>query len=294
MSEKHLGKLTVREFFARFPDDDACLNHIFEVRYGFRHTCRKCGVEGTFHKLANRRAFSCSSCGDHVYPTAGTVFQDSRTPLQVWFYAIFLFVTTRHGVSGKELERTLGVTYKTAYRMGMQIRKLMAKADGFALMQGHVEADEAYVGGSAYLGGRQHGQFGRGSKKTVVLGIKERGGRVHAQVVPNAKTDSLRGPILKHVAKGATVSTDQWQAYSLLKRDGYKHGIVNHSTHQYVDGDTHTNSVESFWRLFKVSVRSTHIHISRKHMDSYLREFTFRSNHRAMRNAMFDLLIGAV
>ncbi|MEJ2625034.1 MAG: IS1595 family transposase, partial [Pseudolabrys sp.] len=198
MSEKHLGKLTVREFFARFPDDDACLNHIFEVRYGFRHVCRKCGVEGTFHKLANRRAFSCSSCGDHVYPTAGTIFQDSRTPLQVWFYAIFLFVTTRHGVSGKELARTLGVTYKTAYRMGMQIRKLMAKADGFALMQGHVEADEAYVGGSAYLGGRQHGQFGRGAKKTVVLGLKERGGRVHAQVVPNAKTDSLRGPILKH------------------------------------------------------------------------------------------------
>lgn len=75
-------KMTVRQFFQRFPDDDACLNHITEVRYCFRHMCGKCGVEGTFHKLANRRAWSCAHCGDHVYPTAGTVFEDTRTPLQ--------------------------------------------------------------------------------------------------------------------------------------------------------------------------------------------------------------------
>jgi transposase len=145
--EKKLGRLTVGEFFARFPTEEACLTHIMEVRYGLRHICQACGVEGTFHKLTGRRAFSCSSCGDHVYPGAGTIFQDSRTSLRVWFYAIFLFVTTRHGVSGKELERALGVTYKTAWRMGQQIRLLMAKADGFELMQGHVEMDEAYVGG---------------------------------------------------------------------------------------------------------------------------------------------------
>src|SRR5947209_16118201 len=90
-----LGRLTVREFFARFPDEDTCLTHVMEVRYGQRHVCGACGVEGTFHKLANRRAFSCAHCGDHVYPTAGTIFQDTRTPLQVWFYAIYLFVTTR-------------------------------------------------------------------------------------------------------------------------------------------------------------------------------------------------------
>jgi transposase len=118
-----------------------------EARYGLRHTGQACGVEGTFHKLTGRRAFSCSSCGDHVYPCAGTIFQDSRTPLRVWFYAIYLFVTTRHGVSGKELERTLGVTYKTAWRVGQQIRSLMTKADGFEKLQGHVEVDEAYVGG---------------------------------------------------------------------------------------------------------------------------------------------------
>ncbi len=118
------------------------------VRFGLRHTCRKCGVvEATFHALAKRRAFSCAHCGDHVYPCAGTIFQDSRTPLTLWFYAIYLFVTTRHGVSGKELQRELGVTYKTAWRMGQQIRDLMGAADEFVALKGHVEIDEAYMGG---------------------------------------------------------------------------------------------------------------------------------------------------
>jgi transposase-like protein len=295
MSEKHLGKLTVKEFFARFPDDDACLTHVMEVRYGLRHVCRKCGVEGTFHKLADRRAFSCAHCGDHVYPCAGTVFQDSRTPLQVWFYAIYLFVTTRHGVSGKELERTLGVTYKTAWRMGQQIRQLMAKADGFAMLKGHVELDEAYVGG------HRPGPVGRGALgKTIVMGMQERGGRFVSETIPNVKTATLRDVVLRNVEKGAAVSTDELTAYSLLKKDGYDHRRVNHSkkkwqTYNYRRNEYHhTNHVENFWRLFKQSIASTHIHVSAKHMDRYLKEFTFRSNHRAMTNAMFDLLIASV
>lgn len=141
------SKLTVKQFFERFPSDDACLDHVMTIRYGMRHACVACKKDATFHRLSGRRAYSCAQCGHHVYPCAGTIFQDSRTPLQLWFYAIYLFVTTRHGVSGKELERTLGVTYKTAWRMGQQIRDLMSKADGFAMLQGHVELYEAYVGG---------------------------------------------------------------------------------------------------------------------------------------------------
>src|SRR5689334_4239756 len=109
------NKLTVREFFKRFPDDASCLDHIMSVRFGHRHTCGKCGVVGaTFHKLENRtRAYACAHCGDPLYPTAGTIFQDSRTSLQSWFYAIYLYTVSRNGVSGKELQRALGVTYKT-------------------------------------------------------------------------------------------------------------------------------------------------------------------------------------
>src|ERR1700728_2048759 len=274
-----LGRLTVGEFFARFPDDDACLSHIMEVRYGLRHTCKACGKYGTFHKIVGRPAFSCAHCRAQVHPCAGTIFQDSRTPLRVWFYAVYLFVVTRHGVSGKELQRALGVTYKTAYRMGMQIRKLMAKADGFEMLRGHVESDETVIGGPRPLSQKM-------SNKTIVLGLKQRGGRVHAETIPNAKTDSLRGPILRTVERGSKVSTDEHKGYTLLKRDGYDHDFVNHTRHEYVRGDVHTNSVESFWRLFKNSIRSTHIHVSKECMNAYLREFTFRSNHRQMANAM--------
>ena len=287
---------SVREFFARFPDDQACLTHIMEVRYGMRHTCAKCGViDSTFHKLENRKAYSCASCGAHVYPCAGTIFQDSRTPLTVWFYAIYLFVTTRHGVSGKELQRTLGVTYKTAYRMGQQIRDLMGKANGFEMMQGHVELDEAYVGG------HRSGKRGRGAAgKTIVMGLKERGGRMEAVVVPNVKTETLKAVVKANVVPGSTVSTDELVSYGLLKADGYKHGRVKHAEKDYahydfrLDETVSTNHVESFWRLFKASIDSTHIHVSNKHMQRYLNEFTFRSNHREMVNGMFDLLIGAV
>lgn len=288
-------KLTVKDFFRQFPDDDACLAHVMDVRYGLRHVCDKCGKDSTFHRLAARPAYSCAACGHHVYPCAGTIFQDSRTSLQSWFYAIYLFVTTRHGVSGKELQRTLGVTYKTAWRMGQQIRKLMAKADGFEMLAGHVELDEAYVGG------RRPGKRGRGAAgKTIVMGMVERGGRMTTEIIPDVRKATLRDVTLRNVEPGSTVSTDELMSYGLLSGDGYAHGAVKHGAKEYAYYDYrtkethHTNNVEGFWRLFKASVRGTHVHISAKYMQRYLDEFTFRANHRTMQNAMFDLLIGAV
>jgi transposase-like protein len=286
---------SVREFFAEFANDDACLNRVMEVRYGMRHVCGHCGKDATFHRISGRRAFACAACGDHVYPCAGTIFQDSRTPLQTWFYAIYLFIATRHGVSGKELQRTLGVTYKTAWRIGQQIRDLMAKADGFEILKGHVELDEAYVGG------RRSGKRGRGAEgKTIVMGMAERGGKIAAQVIPDVKKATLRGVVLEKVEPGSIVSTDELMSYGLLEGDGYKHGAVKHAAKEWAyydyrhDAVHSTNRVESFWRLFKKSIASTHIHISAKHAERYLGEFAFRSNHRQMNNAMFDLLIAAL
>ena len=286
---------SVREFFERFPSDNACLQHVMEVRYGLRHPCDKCLHLSTFHHLAERPAYSCAHCGHHVYPCAGTIFQDSRTPLQLWFYAIYLFVTTHHGMSGKELQRTLGVTYKTAWRMGQQIRKLIVSTEGFDFMQGHVEVDEAYVGG------HRPGKRGRGAEgKTIVVGIKERGGDIRAQTVPDASKATLRALVKGNVTPGAIVSTDEFASYGLLTPDGYKHGAVEHGAKEYayydwqLDVMHHTNNVESFWRLFKNSVRSTHIHVSAKYMDRYLSEFAFRMNNCQMKNAMFDLLIAGL
>jgi transposase len=286
-------EFSIREFFERFPTDDSCLEHLMALRYGMRHPCDRCLNLATFHRLAERPAYSCAHCGHHIYPCAGTIFQDTRTPLQMWFYALYLFVTTRHGVSGKELQRQLGVTYKTAYRIGQQIRKLMEQADIGGLLAGHVEMDEAYVGGR-----RSGGKRGRGAEgKTIVMGMKERGGRLAAQVIPNVRKDTLRGVVLENVAPGSVVSTDELMSYGLLAGDGFIHGAVKHgakewSYYDYRTGETHsTNSIESFWHLFKYSIRSTHIQISREKLPLYLAEFVYRSNHRGMGNVMFDALL---
>ena len=291
-------EFSVREFFQRFPDDDACLAHIMQVRFGgTRFECGSCGKESTHHKLATRRTFVCANCGHHVNPTAGTILHDTRTPLVSWFYAMYLFCTTRHGVSGKELQRQLGVTYKTAYRIGQQIRDLTAKAQSFdALLAGHVELDEAYVGGR-----KSGGKRGRGAPgKTIVMGLISRDGPMKAVVIPNVKKETLRGVVLDNVEPGSVVSTDELYSYNLLTGDGYSHGAVKHGRKEYTWYDYergenfHVNTVEGFWKLFKASVRSTHVQISGKHMQRYLDEFTFRASNRHRVNGMFDLLVGAL
>ena len=158
-------------------------------------------------------------CLFQIAPTANTILHDTRTPLVSWFYAMYLFCTTRHGVSGKELQRQLGVTYKCAYRIGMQIRKLTENTENFdALLSGHVEIDEAYIGGRAK-------GFGTGnyrSSKTCVVALMEREGRMVARVVPDAKTVSLRPIVLENVERDSTVSTDELRSYGLLTKDGYR------------------------------------------------------------------------
>lgn len=287
----------VREFFARFPNEEACLEHIMAVRFGgTKMDCPACGVESQYHKLRDRRVYACPHCLHQIAPTANTILHDTRTPLVSWFYAIYLFCTTRHGVSGKELQRQLGVTYKTAWRMGQQIRQLTENGDFNALLSGHVELDEAYVGGKVSGGKRGRGAPG----KTIVMGLAERGGKMKAAVIPNVKKDTLRGVVLDSVKPGSTVSTDELYSYNLLTGDGYQHGVVKHGRKEYAYFDYrtganhHVNTVEGFWRLFKASIRSTHVHISPKYMQRYLAEFTFRANHRDRVNGMFDLLVGAL
>jgi transposase-like protein len=172
----------------------------------------------------------------------------------------------------------------------------MGSADFDGLLAGHVQADEAYVGGR-----RSGGKRGRGAPgKTIVMGMIEEGGNIVTQIIPDVKKPTLRAVVNANVEKGSVVSTDELMSYGLLTGDGYIHGAVKHAakewTHyDYKQGVTHsTNSVEGFWRLFKASVRSTHIQISGKHMQRYLDEFTFRANHRERVNAMFDLMVGAL
>lgn len=289
---------SVREFLTKFGTEEACLQHIMDVRYGSTTIdCPSCGAIGAqFHKLRERRVYACPECRFQIAPTANTILHDTRTPLTSWFYAMYLFCTTRHGVSGKELQRQLGVTYKTAWRIGNQVRELAGKADLAAMLGGHVELDEAYVGGKVSGGKRGRGAPG----KIIVMGLVERGGAMKAEVIPNVKRETLRDVVLANVEPGTVVSTDELYNYNLLTGDGYEHGAVKHGAREYAYYDHrtgvnhHVNSVEGFWRLFKASVRSTHVHISPKYMQRYLGEFTFRANHRARVNGMFDVLVAAL
>lgn len=280
--------LTIQDFFKRFPDNDACLAHLFQLRFGSDYGCPKCGEIGKFRKLAKQPAYTCN-CGHHVHPMKGTIFTDSHTPVTKWFYAMYLFTTTRHGVPAKELQRQLGVSYPTAFRMAHLIRDYMAKVDGDSPLGGHVEADEAYLGGRS-----RHGKRGRAApKKTVVFGMVERGGDVMTKVVPAAGKWFLERHIRENVELDSTISTDEWAGYTNLKKLGFKHGMVNHSQEKWVDGIHHTNTIEGFWAIIKRSIKGTHIHVSKKYLAKYLGEFEFRYNLRKTPWLMFDRLLMA-
>jgi transposase-like protein len=285
-----MQRFTVKDFFRRFPNDEACLEAIRLRRMGAdRMTCAVCGRDAKFYRVEGRRAWACQFCGDHFYPCAGTPFQDSRTSLQSWFYAAFLFTTTRHGVPAKELQRQLGVTYKTAWRIAFKFRELMAAQDNDDDLGGIVEIDEAYFGGD-----KRDGKTGRGATgKTLLVGMSERGGRTRAVRIPNARTVTLRPVIEDHVDRNALVMTDELKSYALLARQGWDHQTVNHARGEYARGIVHTNTIEWFWGRLKASINGTHIHVSAKYLPTYAGEFSFRANRRHDPAGMFDRLLTA-
>jgi len=277
---------TLQQFQREFPDTNACLDKVMELRYGPSPVCTECKRPTKYHRIAKRRAYACQFCGAHVYPCVGTPFEKSSTPLYKWFYAMYLFTTTRHGVPAKELERQLGVTYKCAWRMGHEIRKLMAQLDVAGLFS-DVEVDETYVGG------KRPGKRGRGAEgKVVVLGMKERKGPVKSRVVPDAKRQTIEPIVSANVRQGSAVHTDEWFAYSNLRNRGYTHETVNPSAEERARGKVHTNSIVGYWWQFKRSVKGTHIHISPKHTPKYLAEFDYRHNTRSNPATMFPRMIG--
>lgn len=217
---------------------------------------------------------------------AGSLFEDTRTPLQDWFYAIYLFTTSRHGVPAKELQRQLGVTYKTAWRMGHEIRKHMAAVDGDDPLSGTVEIDDLRVGG------HRPGKPGRGAAgKTLMIGMVERDGEVMTKVVPNVRKRTVQPIIEAGVEKGSTVYSDELKSYDGLGAKGYTHEAVNHGRGEYVRGDCHTNTIEGYWSRPKNSIRGTHVHVSGKHLQKYAGEFEYRYNRRQKPRKMLTELL---
>jgi len=293
---------SLMEFMRECPDDAACLDILWRERFapdGHHAECSKCGRERKFHRIASRPAYSCDTCGHSIYPLAGTIFHKSSTSLHLWFYAIYIMASTRCGVSAKHLERELGVTYKTAWRMFNLIRnKLMV--DDQRPLAGYVEVDETSVDGKPRKGYLKPGtsserrsqamQLRERSRATVFAAV-ERGGRVKATVVPGRRGPHIQQQVIEWVDPESIVYTDEWPAYNQLGRHFASHSRVRHAAGEYVIGDVHTNTIEGFFGNLKTGIRGNYKKVSHKWLQGYLNEFTWRYNHRHDQRAMFHLLV---
>ena len=272
---------TIKQFKADFPNDDACLNYIFKARFnGFK--CPKCGKD-TFYRVKGRKCFNCA-CGYQIHPVSGTIFHKSDTKLTDWFFAIYLMSNSRNGVSAKELQRHLGVTYKTAWRIANRIRSLMKQ--GGNTLSGTIEADETYIGG------KRRGITGRGALgKTPVIGMVQRGGAVKSKSVSDVQTHIILKELKDNIQFGSRLITDDFSAYDKVNRLGLFHDSINHSKGKYVNGDIHTNTIEGFWSQLKRSIDGTYHAVSAKHLQSYINEFTFSYNQRLSYVSTFQTLL---
>jgi|SRR5690348_16188874 transposase-like protein len=243
--KQHIPKAlryTHRDVDKEFPDDDACLDYLMNQRWpGGVTYCEKCQQERKHYRIRKRTAYSCDHCGTQIYPLAGTILEKTTTPLKTWLYAMFLMGSTRCGISAKQIQRECGVTYKTAWRMFKQIRTLLSEGD-LQLEGPTVEMDETYVGGVQK--GRKGHPPGYDGKKTPVVAIVQRRGKVIAKAIPEVSSQALMGLVTKQVISGSTIYTDELAVYNRVKflrtDDGiplqYRHRRIKHSDGVYVKG----------------------------------------------------------
>ena len=284
-----MEKYTLKQFLAEFPTDAACLEWLKNYRFPNGIFCKVCGRVTKHHPANTRPSYTCQECGHHVHPTAGTVFHKSSTSLTIWFYTAFLMSQTRGGVSAKAVQRETGVTYKTAWRMCNEFRKMLAEDhDPFG---GEVEMDKSYYGGeekNKHANKRTENNRGRSTKtKAPVFGMVERGGNLIAQTVDNVQSKTIMPIVNASIEKGTEVYTDEFNAYNSLRSMGYQHGVVPHKEKIFVLGKAHTNTIEGFWSLSKNGIRGTYHAVSDKYLQNYLNEYAFRYNHRNDVTPMF-------
>lgn len=292
-----MARFPKAEFDALYPSDDVCIDKIFQLRYGKLTACPSCGEPASFRRVPTRKCYQCTHCYTQFYPTAGTPMEKTRIPLHLWLDVIHRFVTTRNGVAAKEIERIVGCNYKTAWRMGHQIRKLIGGTSE-DIIKGIVEIDEAVIGGlaanmHAYKRKKLKRETGSISNKTVVFGMLERGVGVRVHVIPSHTVEAkdLHPIIRKQVDKEAILMTDKSRAYDALEGE-YTREAVNHMYGQYVRGDNiHTNGIEGFWAQVKRTIGGTHIQVSRKWLPLYVNECAFRYNNVFKGEKMFDTIL---
>lgn len=277
-----------------FDSEERCIQYLAQLRWNGQPQCPYCGHEHAYELKGKTRRWKCASCREQFSVRVGTIFEDSKISLRKWFFAIYLATAHKKGISSHQLSRDLKVTQKTAWFMLQRIRMAFAPEEGLQLGN-EVEIDETFVGGkesNKHVSKRTPNTQGRSTKtKTPVLGILQRDGKVFAVPVENTKGKTILPIIAEKVEAGSKVYTDEWHPYKALGKD-FEHSFVQHGANQYVDGEVHTNSIESFWALFKRGIIGIYHHTSKKHLHLYVNEFTFRFNNRKMsEGSRFDVLL---
>lgn len=291
-----LGKFnSLYDLQAAFPTEMSCLDHLMKAVHSSNQVCPYC-TNNKLYIIETRKLFKCSKCKRQISPRVGTIFEDSHIPLQKWFVAMYLITSHKKGISSVQLSKDIDVTQKTAWFMIHRIREMVRvktphklgtkKGNGRKKTQGPVmEVDETYVGGKSinkHKYKRLENTQGNSKKtKVPVLGMKDRNDVVRALTVPNTTRVTLRKELLENIAEGTHLMTDENSSYQRLQKH-YTRTFTNHGKKQFVKGDTHTNSIENFWSLLKRGIVGIYHHVSPKHLDNYLHEFTFRFNTKSL------------
>ncbi len=273
---KNLAELTTY-----FPDDQSCREYLELMRWNGKPVCPHCSNEEVY-KFTDGKSYKCKACRKKFTVTVGTIFEDTHVGLRKWFIAIYIFTSHKKGISSVQLGKDVGITQKSAWHLLHRIRYAFGTAEP-TILEGEVEVDETYIGGKAknmHKKERAKKIQGRGAAgKTAVLGLVERNGRVYAKPVESTDTKTLQGIVRERVEEGSQIFTDEFPAYRGLEGD-YTHDTINHSVGNYVDGNIHTNTIESHWSLLKRGIYGIYHQVSTQHLHRYCTEFGYRYNSR--------------
>ena len=280
--------MTISQWEAAFPTDDACKAYLVTNRWPGGVVCPRCGnpevgEHGT--RAFNWQCYACSAKGTsyRFSVLVGTIFENTKYPMREWFRVIHMMLTAKKGISALQVHRTIGTgSYQTAWSMCHRIRAALIDKD-FRKLIGIVEIDETYIGGkdkNKHWDKKSHSHGGEGSEKFIVIGAVQRKGSVVARVIENTKTETFERFVREMVSTDVSLlNTDEHSGYRRLSPD-YPHHAVRHQAKNYVVGAIHTNTIEGFWSLLKRGIMGTFHKVSRKYLPLYVAEFEFRYNNR--------------
>lgn len=281
--------------FSQFPDQEACIEYLERVRWGDDPNCPHCGATAVARKTDSGRIgrWNCHACNSSFNVLSSTIFEKTRLPLQKWFLAIGIVVNAKKSLSSFQLARDLDMNQKSAWYMQQRIRAAMLTKER-DLLQGIVEADETYIGGKPRKRNRRDddkpNKRGRGTKKQAVIGAIERGGRVVARVANDLSGKGVVRFLLNTVDPNGTILiTDELSAYNAARE--FNRAVINHSE-AYAEGETHTNSIESFWSLLKRAWYGSHHHYTKHYMPLFIAEACWKHNRRSDDNAFATFMRG--